>query len=62
MVDLMAKFRRGEKITLTDKINSLETIAEWQGFVGGLRMQSRNLTADEQAALARRRCELGGAK
>lgn len=62
MDNLLTRARRGEKITLTDKIATLASVAEWDGFVQELRFHKRQLTDAERAALNVRRCELGGAR
>lgn len=56
--DLNQKARRGEPISRVEKISTLHTIAECDGFAWGAEMSGAALTSVEQAALATRAAEI----
>lgn len=47
------KHRRGESVTVIDKLRTIETLDELQGFVDQVRRDQRTFTPDEQAEVAR---------
>lgn len=60
---LMAKIRAGERVTLLDKIEAEESLAELEGMRVALAARQVELTEAQEQAFARRRVELqrGGA-
>lgn len=55
---LLEKARRGEAVTMLDKIASLACLQEVSGFEWGAKTYGPPLTPDERDALARRKIEL----
>lgn len=57
-LSLIKQYRAGHKITLLDKLETVETVEELEGFKSGIRFSGRVLSEEERNAVAQKKIEL----
>tara|TARA_R100001086_G_scaffold242703_2_gene170648 strand:- start:3099 stop:3287 length:189 start_codon:yes stop_codon:yes gene_type:complete len=57
-LSLIKQYKAGHKITLLDKLETVETAEEMAGFEWGIRFSGRVLSEEERNAVAQKKIEL----